>query len=400
MKSRRFVVVAVVLALAAGACSSESSTTTEAPPRPATTAPTSTTAPPSLSADLDSILQEAVSTKVLPAVGVTVFTSNEIVETAVAGVRKQGDPTPVEIGDKFHIGSNVKAMTATLVGTFVDEGTLTWDATLDDLFATTVSDIDPTMGAITLRQLLSHTGGIDDTVLAPSLALISDAPPLSEQRVEGARTMITHPPTADVGRHLYSNLGYTMVGSALEQLTGQSWEELVASRVFEPLQMDSCGFYAPGTPGAVDQPWGHNTDLGGMPIDPGDPRAEYPHVIAPAGLVHCSMSDWARFLQSQLRGFRGDGDEIVSRSVFEALATPAPGTDYALGWAIAETPGGQVLTHNGSNDRFLAVALLVPNEDWGMLAVTNLGEAMAAESLGAVIDAVIARHLGNAPGAG
>ena len=76
-------------------------------------------------------------------------------------------------------------------------------ATLDDLFATTVSDIDPTMGAITLRQLLSHTGGIDDTVLAPSLALISDAPPLSEQRVEGARTMITHPPTADVGRHLY-----------------------------------------------------------------------------------------------------------------------------------------------------------------------------------------------------
>ena len=395
MRSQRVAAVIIAIGLAAAACSSDTSTTTDAPAT--TTPPPATTTIATPSTELDAILSAAVAEGVLPSVGVTVFTSEDIIDQSVAGVRRQGDPTPVEIDDKYHIGSNVKAMTSTLVGTFVDEGALAWEATLDELFSASVANIDKATGGVTLAQLLNHTSGIDDEILAAALSVIPDDIPLPEQRLMGVETITADAPTQPLGQHLYSNFGYTMVGSALEQMTGQSWEDLMTARIFEPLGMDSCGFYAPGTPGTVDQPWGHNTDLGGQPMDPGDPDAEYPKAIAPAGLAHCNMADWATFLQTQLRGFRGSEAELVSGSVFAALGTPAAGTNYGLGWLVEETPGGIVLSHSGSNDRFLAVAILLPGADWGMLAVTNLGEQMATEALDEVIDQVIMGHLGNTP---
>ena len=85
--------------------------------------------------ELATLLDDLIAGTKLPAVGVTVFDGNQIIETAVAGVRRRGDPTLVELTDKFSIGSNAKAMTATLVATFVDEGLISWETTVAEVYA-------------------------------------------------------------------------------------------------------------------------------------------------------------------------------------------------------------------------------------------------------------------------
>ena len=58
----------------------------------------------------------------------------------------------------------------------------------------------------------------------------------------------------------YSNLGYVIAGAITEKVTGKSWEQAMRDEVFGPLGMTSVGFGGTGTPGQVDQPWGHYKD--------------------------------------------------------------------------------------------------------------------------------------------
>ncbi len=394
---------ALALAVFGAACGNPGSNPeradSSAPRTTTTTAPAtrepSTTLPAEGPVELEHLLEELTAGTELPALGVTVFNGTEIVESAVTGVRRLGDPTPAELTDQFHIGSNTKAVTATLVALFVDDGEVSWDTTVGDVFEGVIADLHPDFVGVTIRQLLTHTAGLDDYLgFGPLLENADLDKPVMEQRFDTAAITLTRPAHHPAGEFMYSNIGYTLVGAMLEELTGVSWEDLVRTRIFDRLGMDSCGFYAPGTPGQVDQPWGHFTDLNNQAMDPGDPDAEYPHVLAPAGMIHCNMADWAVFLQSQLRGFRGSTAEIISPEAFMALRTPPPGSDYALGWlAVPETPLGLLLTHNGSNDRFMSETLLAPDAEWGVLVVTNMGEVVAAPTVRATIDAMVTRHL-------
>ena len=391
---------AAVLAIVGAACGT--SEPSDAEPEATTTtvvaeeaAPEPSIVTPPHEDDLETLLEDLIAGTELPALGVTVFDSQGVIESGVTGVRRVGDPTLVALTDKFSIGSNAKAMTATLVATYVDDGEISWETTVGDVFGDVFTDLDDSLAQVTVRQLLNHTGGLNDELaFGPLLEEADWNSPLVEQRFAAAAITLTRPAHHPVGEYMYSNVGYTLIGAMLEEVTGTSWEDLIQSRLFDVLSMDSCGFYAPGTPGLVDQPWGHFTDLGGRAMDPGDPDAEYPHVLAPAGMVHCSMADWALFLQSQLRGFQGSDTENIKPEAFVALQTPAEGSDYALGWRTMQAPNGIVLNHHGGNDRFTSEVWLLPGADRGILVVTNLGEETADPTLRRALDAMSRRHSG------
>ena len=381
--------------LVAGACTSgdadnlvDNPATTSVPP----VTSESSLVPAATSPDRDDlavVLDRLVVETGLPAIGVTAFTSDRIIEAGVAGVRRAGDPTPVELDDRFSIGSNAKAMTSTLVATFVDDGLIDWDTTVADVFAPRLPDMDPSWQAVTIRHLLSHTSGIDDDADIE----LDLAAPLAQQRHDLVDLLTADALPTAPGRYAYSNIGYTLAGVMLEELTGTSWEALIRARLFDVIGMDSCGFGPPGTPGQVDEPWGHLDLANGAAIDPGDPDADLPQLIAPAGTVHCNMSDWVRFLQSQLRGFRGSATEIISPESFDALRTTPSGSDYALGWDVRREPGGATgLSHRGSNRRFSAEVWLAPDEDWGLITVTNLGSMLADPLLATVDNAMFTRR--------
>jgi D-alanyl-D-alanine carboxypeptidase len=94
----------------------------------------------------------------LPGLSAAVFDDNDIIALGATGVRKADDPSPVGSDDKWHLGSDTKAMTATLCALFVANGELASTTPLAEVFG--AEGLHPDFRAVTLEQLLTHRGGL------------------------------------------------------------------------------------------------------------------------------------------------------------------------------------------------------------------------------------------------
>jgi hypothetical protein len=139
--------------------------------------------------------------------------------------------------------------------------------------------------------------------------------------------------------------------------------------------METAGFGPPGEKDQIEQPWGHSGD--GQPT-----QVDNAPSIGPAGTVHCSIPDWAKFVGLHLRGAQGKG-ALLKSETFRKLHTPiAENEDYAFGWAAVERPwaGGLALTHSGSNTMWYATVWIAPNRNFATLVAINQGGAVAARA--------------------
>ncbi|MCP3937338.1 MAG: beta-lactamase family protein [Actinomycetia bacterium] len=389
---RTLTAVLLVIAVAASACNSDDSPAVA----PATTdTSTSTTATGGDDAEpasgAENELEDALATIVVetgvPALGAAVFDHDGLLDQGVAGLRQRDGLKAVTIDDVFHLGSNTKAMTAALLARIGEQnGPVGFDTTLAEAFGD-VTSVHSDYSTVTLEQLLSHTGGApndDDLDIDESVLNL----PVTEARALASQLIVSEAPAETPGTvSAYSNSGYVIVAGAIETATGQTWEELMISEIFTPLEMDSCGFGPPGTDGTVDQPLGHDPSTG-QPV-----YFDNPAVIAPAGGVHCSMADWGRFLVEILNGLNGESSFLAQASVerlLEPAAAPVKGFDggSALGWLVAEGPEGTAYFHNGSNTAWFSQATIVPAIDRVVISVTN--EASTGEHAGNLAFAALA----------
>ena len=327
----------------------------------------------------------------LPALAVVVVKDGAICDRLAVGVRKLGDPTPVTTNDVFHIGSCTKSMTATLAAMLIEEGKLKWDTTIADVFPELKGKMDKQYEAVTVEQLLRHRGGVPG---APPAAAWKRAwqqigTPTQERR-EFIEAVLSQPPAAAPGtKMIYSNQGYAIVGAMLEKLTGIPWEKLIADRLFKPLHMDSAGFGPPGKMDAVEQPWGHTKKLFiTVPL-----QSDNPPAISPAGRVHCSLDDLARFVISHLR--RGETGKLLKPETLVRLHTPPDGGDYACGWVVLKRGWacGNALMHNGSNTMWYVVMWLAPEKNFAVIAATNIAGTDAEQGCDEAASALIHQWL-------
>jgi CubicO group peptidase (beta-lactamase class C family) len=327
-------------------------------------------APPSK--DVPALLVPIIQKHDVPGMAAAVVRNGETVALGVAGVRTRGKPDKIAAADRFHIGSDTKAMTAMLCGILVDEGKLKWGQTLGETFPELKKSMHPQYHAVTLEQLLTNRGGAPGDLAKDELwgkLLNHKGTPTSARRLL-LQGVTSQPPEAPPGeKYIYSNAGFSMAGHMAEKVTGKSWEALMREKIFRPLGMTTAGFGAPGKRAKNDQPRGHKAD--GSPVEPG-PGADNPVAIGPAGIVHCSIADWAKFAASNLPSAK---TQLVKPETLKKLHTPVPGAPkYAMGWIISDRQpwaGGPSLTHAGSNTMWLAVAWLAPAKDFAVLVACN-----------------------------
>jgi len=96
----------------------------------------------------------------LPAIAWVVAGADSMLETGALGVRKLKSADLITPADRFHLGSNTKAMTATVIAMGVEEGKLSWKSRPLDVFPDLDSTIDPAYRDITLTDLLTHRASI------------------------------------------------------------------------------------------------------------------------------------------------------------------------------------------------------------------------------------------------
>lgn len=312
----------------------------------------------------------------VPGLGAAIVDTTGVVDHAVTGIRR-ADRANSTIGpeEPWHLGSNTKSMTGALLMLVAEDGGIGFDTTIGDLWPQAHVDHQTT----TLGQLLAHTGGLtgnlpgDHTDVWNELAAFDPA----QGRETAVEMLLSRPADATQGTYTYSNAGFIVVGTALQLHTGQSWEDLMEERLFEPLEMD-CGFGPPLSPA----PWGHLTQgTDRTPLDPQQLGADNPAGLGPAGTVHCPLEDWGRYAAWVLRGAAGTAS-LGTPASWEALL-PGPADGYAGGWGAL--PDG-TLSHDGSNTLWYARINLDPSAGRGELIVTNAGDQDAMNTVGAVDD--------------
>jgi CubicO group peptidase (beta-lactamase class C family) len=327
----------------------------------------------------------------IPALGAIVFRADTVLARGIAGVRRSNSPTPVALRDRFQLGSNSKAITATVLGTLVEQGKLAWTTTVADVFPR--DSISPELRGVTIDLLLSHHGGIsafDDTDDKDfkRIPRLSGTP--TERRAQFSMRVLRGKPAVPVGQGLYSNGGYTIAGAIAERLTGESWESLVRERVFEPLKLQ--GSFAWSDSPDLDEPWGHyETRSGVKPVDPRNPDERLPPIIWPAGSVELSLDDYATFLQVNLRGLQGHDTPLLEAGTIKHLHTSpvSPPDKYALGWGVREFDDAPASVHTGSAGAFYAVTIIQPTRDLGVAVFTNAGGERAAAAASDAVKALV-----------
>lgn len=296
----------------------------------------------------------------LPALAAMILIDGEIIENIAAGRRAWGTSEMVTINDRWHLGSITKAMTATLAARIVERGDINWSTTIVDVFPDMQANIRDEYKTVRLEDLLTHVSGLPrDAGLIPSYSTSRENyQAIDKQRRQWTAEILTLAPKADRGTFSYSNNGYIIAGTMLEEVTGMTWEELMITEVFIPLGMNDSGFGPPGSPGIIDQPWGHQqVGNGWLALEPG-PGADLPSPMGPAGLVHTSLADYEKYATMHLRGENGEGDFLSQESIAK-LHTPVKNR-YAMGWGVDTSNVGIVLGHSGTNSFWYSEIILIP----------------------------------------
>jgi CubicO group peptidase (beta-lactamase class C family) len=342
--------------------------------------------------DLGSILEPIRKKGELPSLAAAVIKGDQLVGHGAVGVRKLGDPTPVTLQDKYHLGSCTKTMTATLAAILVEEGTIDWDTTIGDVFDGKIRVLHEGYRAVTLEQLLAHVGGFATKPPTKTwIAAWAEKPGTSptKQRQHFVTDLLKGKPTYPAGsKTVYSNQGYAVAGLMLEMRAKKSWEDLIRDSLFTPLGMQHAGFRAPGTGKTLDHPLGHNEKK--KPIAP-EPKGDNPASIAPAGAVHTTIDDWARFARFHLQ--RKPGPILKEAASFDKLHSTLPNsaTHGVGGWLVHDIPsmGGHCLQMVGSNTMWYSIFWVIPGSDMAIVVTTNSGQPNAFETCDQAVAAIL-----------
>ena len=242
-----------------------------------------------------------------------------------------------------------------------------------------------------------------------------------KERRDVCRAVLRKPPEKEPGKgFLYSNIGYVIAGAMAETVAGKPWEELMRERLFRPLGMASAGYGPPGMAppklakpagkktasqqSAGSQPCGHTGN--GTPMPPSW-DADNPASYGPAGTVHVSLGDWAKYASFHLEGERGIAvippgakRPLLSVESIRRLHAPfgdtiPPGNShYAMGWGVSKIAktGEPALIHFGSNGLWLAGIGLYLQRNVAILVVINQGGAHAQQACSELMQTLLARQ--------
>lgn len=339
---------------------------------------------PSLASQL-----EAIRVKYgLPSITAGAILDGRIVALEAVGYRREGSKDRVTVDDVYHCGSITKSFTSVLAGILIQKHKLDWNTPLSKLFPDI--EMNPAYKKVTPMYLMSHRSGLDgDTYAGMTVDFKKSTLPIREQRMRYTAAALTQPPVAEPGtKYVYANRGFMVLGTAMERITNQSWEDLMEADVLKPLGLKSAGFGPAGVTAPDLQPWGHYVQDGKLiPVAPG-PMADNAPVLGPAGTLHMSVPDMLKYCWFQAQEGRNGG--ILTPDTFQVLHTPTFGGEYMGGFI--ETPrdwaDGLALTHSGSNTINYELIWIAPKRGFALAVAMNAvvpGVEQAADDVAALL---------------
>ena len=359
---------------------------------------------PAAPPDLDVYVAHVLQMFEVPGAALAIVKDGETVVAKGFGVRRLGDPTPVDAHTLFGIASNTKVFTATALGLLVEEGKLEWDAPVVR-YLPAFAMFDPYVTReLTIRDLLVHRSG-----LGLGAGDLLWWPPSTYDRKEIARRLrFIKPATSFRSAYAYDNVLYLVAAEVMTAVTGQSWEDFVSSRILAKVGMTASNVRHSMSAA------GGNVAATHARVD-GKVRAIAPFEsdnTNPAGGINSSADDMAKWLRVRLSdGVLADGSRLFSAETARELSTivtPLPVADppadmptlrtnfsgYALGLGVRDYRGHKLVTHDGGLPGYVSRVSTIPDVRVGVALLTNQESTPA---LGAIVYHILDHYLGAPP---
>ncbi len=314
-------------------------------------------------AHLDAWLQTMFDDR-YPSLSVAIVRDGEIVYQRALGFEDIKAGRPATPQTQYHVASVTKAFTASLAVILHERGVVDLDQPVvkylpDDVSISTTPELGAT---ITLRQLASHTSGLPRGVPG-CVQSVEGWYQLEPQRLYDhlANVELKSDPGA---AEEYSNLGFGLLGHALERAADKPFDRLMQELLCDPLKLEGTAIQADDTlrPATGYSRRSHF-----------ERKHSYKERLAASGGLVASVEDLAKFLAAQMRA------EVFSSEMLDQLHTETKLSDgsasgNALGWSVrSREPVGRILKKNGGRSNCSAWIGFAPELGVGVAVVTNCG---------------------------
>ncbi len=341
--------------------------------------------------EFDAVVQRAMAAFEVPGLSLAVVKDGRLVTAKGYGVRKLGDPAPVDAKTLFGIASNTKAFTATALGILVDEGKLRWDAPVIDYLPWFQMSDPYVTREMTVRDLLVHRSG-----LGLGAGDLLWWPPSTYNRKDIARRLRYIPlATSFRSAYAYDNVLYLVAGEVIEAISGQSWEDFVSSRILAKVGMTGSNVRHSDATRAGNVAATHaRVDGKVRPIAPFDSDN-----TNPAGGINSNAEDMAKWMLVQLgEGKLADESVLIRPGTARQLTTlvtpipigPGPAefaavrpsfNGYGLGFGLRDYRGHKLVTHTGGLPGYVSRVAMIPDRQLGIAILTNQESTEAFEAI-------------------
>lgn len=315
----------------------------------------------------------------IPEIGFAVVSAGSILELEVLGTRRINADFPARQTDRFHIGSNTKAITSFIAALLVREGKISWETKFFELFPGLKAKSRKDYYNVTLKDLLTFRAGLPTyTYTFPKPSKEDFSGDEAAQRLQFAAYFLKQKHAKAVDGLTPSNVGYVLAGLMLEKASGKTYQALVKN-FGDGLQIDF-GFDQPNL-SDITQTWGHDAELNAVA-----PAENYKlNWLLAAGNINASLPDYAKFVQLELKGLQGKSN-LLAPETFELLLSGLP--KFSFGWFNErdEKTKRQISFNEGNAGAFITKVCIIKNIDRAFIVFTNAASAQTSEGISVLLD--------------
>lgn len=329
---------------------------------------------------LDALIEPIRRAARIPGVAIAIVADGESIFAKGYGYRDVEAKLPMTAETVYPIASTSKAMNTTILGMLVDEGVLSWDAAVQDYLPSFRLGDPHTSAQVTLRDLVTMRTGL------PRHDWLWMGNPIDRAAlVERLRYLELSAGFRE--RYQYCNLTATTAGYIAEIVTGQKWEELVRTRILQPLRMMNTRFALPRTDN-VSLSY-HENSCRELLVT----KRLATEVTGPSGgTIHSTVGDMSRWMLFNLDGGRIEGRPLITPRTLADIhssqvvvgsdpAAPSPEATYSLGWFVDSYNGCDRLSHGGYLHDVNSEVMLFPQRGIGIVSFINFGPPRLARLL-------------------
>ena len=325
--------------------------------------------------ELDNYIFKGMEKWNVPGVAVAIVKDGKIVLTKGYGVLEQGKKEKVDENTLFMIASNTKAFVGTSMAWLEYEN----KCSLEDRLIDWVPEFqmnDPWLSShVNLNDILSHQMGLS-TFQGDFLYFYSN---LSKEDIYEKFPKII-PDYGFREKYGYSNVGYFWAGESIKKITGEDWNKVIENKILIPLEMNRTKSLSVNIADEKNLASVHTMQDGMLKV--------FPHtnidVIGPAASMSSSAKDMSHWLLAQLDSGRYKGKQVIPPEVISNTRNPrieigrsghvfntSHFSLYGLGWQLGDYENREIISHTGGLIGFVTSVSLVPEENLGVVVLTN-----------------------------